>query len=140
MRAALDGSVPIVTLTFIFGFRSASVAVWPFTVISVNLVTPYVLLVLSNTLPPLSATTCVSTVIELAVTAEIAVTWCVGVGVGRGFVEVAPTGRAGTNRTLNTPTSRSNEQDFFAAITSYTSASRAAPVAWPVRFPLPPQS
>ena len=36
MRLAFVGSVPNVTLTVMPGFKSAAVAFWPFTVISVN--------------------------------------------------------------------------------------------------------
>jgi len=36
MRAARDGSTPIVTFTVIPGFKSAMLARWPFTAISVS--------------------------------------------------------------------------------------------------------
>jgi len=48
MRAALVGSVPNVTVTFMPGFKSAAVAFTPFTVISVNCVIPSVFAFLSS--------------------------------------------------------------------------------------------
>ena len=61
MRAARDGSVPSVMLTVIPGFKSAMLARWPFTLISVNCVIVSVLVVFLSL-----------TVIALPVTLEIA--------------------------------------------------------------------
>ena len=61
MRAARDGSVPSVMLTVIPGFKSAMLARWPFTLISVNCVIVSVLVVFLSL-----------TVIALPVTLEMA--------------------------------------------------------------------
>ena len=64
--------MPIVTLTFIPGLKSAVVAFCPFTLISVNFVIANVRLVLLRTLP-VPERVCVVTVIRSMLTLEMTV-------------------------------------------------------------------
>jgi hypothetical protein len=81
MRLAREGSVSRVTLTVMPGFKSATTAFRPFTLISVNCVIVSVFVTLSS-----------ATVIEVAVTLEITGGCCTGAGADAFFLEPAKLG------------------------------------------------